>query len=174
MEWTGARYADGPTAQVRTWVDAAPRRVWELVSDVDLMPSLSAELQSIEWVDGATCPALGARFVGRSTHEALGEWSTTSCVVEFEPPRVFAWEVQGFDAPSARWRFTVESADGGTWLQEWMRMGPGRSGLSLAIDRMPEKEQKIVFVRMREFERNMTATVEAIKELAEGAARVDA
>ncbi|MGP4016933.1 SRPBCC family protein [Saccharopolyspora sp. 5N708] len=174
MEWTGARYADGPTAQVRTWIDATAQRVWELVSDVELMPSLSAELQSIEWVDGASGPALGVRFVGRSTHEALGEWSTTSRVVEFEPPRVFAWAVQGPDAPTATWRFTIESADGGTWLHEWMRMGPGRSGLSLAIDRMPEKEQKIVFVRMREFETNMTATVEGIKKLAEGAGRVDA
>jgi hypothetical protein len=32
---------------------------------------------------------------------------------------------------------------------------------------MPEKEQKIVFVRMREFERNMTVTLEKIKKLAE-------
>jgi len=32
---------------------------------------------------------------------------------------------------------------------------------------MPEKEQKIVFVRMREFERNMTVTLEQIKKLAE-------
>ena len=29
-------------------------------------------------------------------------------------------------------------------------MGPARSGLSHAIDRMPDKEQKIVFVRLRE------------------------
>lgn len=41
-------------------------------------------------------------------------------------------------------------------------------GLSYAIDRMPEKEQKIVFVRLREFERNITATLDAIKDLAEG------
>jgi hypothetical protein len=33
---------------------------------------------------------------------------------------------------------------------------------------MPEKEQKIVFVRMREFEQNMTTTLEHIKHLAEG------
>jgi hypothetical protein len=49
-----------------------------------------------------------------------------------------------------------------------MQMGPGRSGLSLAIDRMPEKEQKIVFVRMREFEKNMQFTLEQIKRLAQG------
>jgi len=48
-----------------------------------------------------------------------------------------------------------------------MQMGPARSGLSLAIDQMPDKEQKIVFVRMREFERNITATLEQIKKLAE-------
>jgi hypothetical protein len=48
-----------------------------------------------------------------------------------------------------------------------MQLGPARSGLSFAIDRMPDKEQKIVFVRMREFEQNMTLTVKHIKELAE-------
>ncbi|HTF46583.1 MAG TPA: SRPBCC family protein, partial [Pseudonocardia sp.] len=57
----------------------------------------------------------------------------------------------------------------GTRLREWMQMGPGRSGLSFAIDRMPEKEQKIVFVRMREFEANMSATLAAIKERVESA-----
>jgi hypothetical protein len=48
-----------------------------------------------------------------------------------------------------------------------MQMGPARSGLSFAIDRMPDKEQKIVFVRMRELERNITVTLEQIKALAE-------
>ncbi|WP_456156747.1 hypothetical protein [Streptomyces mirabilis] len=71
--------------------------------------------------------------------------------------------------PTAIWRFSLEPQDGGTLLREWMRMGPARSGLSFAIDRMPEKEQKIVFVRMREFEANMIATIEGIKKLAEGA-----
>ena len=45
--------------------------------------------------------------------------------------------------------------------------GAGPVGLSFAIDRMPDKEQKIVFVRMREFERNITVTLERIKALAE-------
>lgn len=167
MEWTGARYADTPTVEVRTWVDAPPERVWALVSDIGLMPAMSDELQSVEWVDGATGPAVGARFLGRSKHEALGEWATTSEIVEFEPGRVFAWAVGDPAEPSATWRFRVEPRDGGTELSQWMRLGPGRSGLSLAIDRMPEKEQKIVFVRMREFERNMTATLECLKKRAE-------
>jgi uncharacterized membrane protein len=167
MEWTGARYADIPTAEVRTWIDAPPQRVWEIVSDVELMPTMSSELQSVEWLDGACGPSVGARFIGRSKHEALGEWSTTSHVIECEAPRVLAWAVEGPCNPTAIWRFRLEPKDGGTELSQWMQMGPARSGLSFAIDRMPEKEQKIVFVRMREFEQNMTSTLGHIKRLAE-------
>jgi uncharacterized protein YndB with AHSA1/START domain len=167
MEWTGARYADVPTVEVETWIDAPPGRVWAVVSDVELMPSMSRELQSIEWVDGAAGPALGAKFVGHSKHKDLGAWSTTSHVVRYEPERVFAWAVDNPDNPTAVWRFQLAPKDGGTQLSEWMQMGPARSGLSYAIDRMPDKEQKIVFVRMREFERNITAALEQIKKLAE-------
>jgi uncharacterized protein YndB with AHSA1/START domain len=168
MEWTGARYADTPTVEVRTWIDASPQRVWQVVSNVELMPTLSTELQSVEWLDGSTGPAVGARFVGHNKHDALGEWSTTSHVIECEPERVFAWAVDDPTNPTAIWRFRLEPKDGGTELSQWMQMGPGRSGLSLAIDRMPEKEQKIVFVRMREFEKNMQFTLEQIKRLAQG------
>jgi uncharacterized membrane protein len=168
MEWTGTRYADNPTVQVQTWIGASPRRVWELVSDIELMPTMSQELQSVEWLDGASEPAVGAKFIGRSKHESLGEWATTSHVIECEPERVFAWAVEDPANPTAIWRFRLEPKNGGTELSEWMQMGPARSGLSFAIDRMPEKEQKIVFVRMREFERNMAATLAHIKKLAEG------
>ncbi|MFJ2766609.1 SRPBCC family protein [Streptomyces sp. NPDC087300] len=171
MEWTGARYAEGPTVEVSGRIAASPEQVWELVSDIGLMPELSTELRSVAWLDGASGPACGARFTGRSGHPSLGEWETTSYVVECAAPRVFAWAVSDPEQPSATWRFTLTArADGGTELTQWMRMGPGRSGLSHAIERMPDKEQKIVFVRLREFERSMTATVEAIKELAEGTA----
>ena len=167
MEWTGARYADKPVVQVRIWIDAPPARVWGLVSDIELMPAMSSELQSVEWLDGATGPAAGARFLGRSRHEAMGEWEATSQVVEFEPEQVFGWAVGDPANPSARWRFRLEPKDRGTELSEWMQIGPARSGLSFAIDRMPDKEQKIVFVRMREFERNITATLDQIKARAE-------
>jgi uncharacterized membrane protein len=168
MEWTGARYADKPTVEVETRIEASPEQVWGFVTDVSLMPELSTELQSVEWQDDATGPSLGARFVGRSKHDALGEWATTSHVVEYEPFKTFAWAVENPADPTAIWRFTIEPDGDGTLLKEWMQLGPGRSGLSFAIDRMPDKEQKIVFVRMREFEGNMAATLDAIKKLVEG------
>lgn len=168
MEWTGARYADKPTVEVQTWIDASPSRVWQVVSDVDLMPTMSDELQAVEWLDGATAASVGARFVGRNKHESLGEWATTSHVVECDFERAFAWAVEDRDNPTATWRFSLHEKDGGTLLTQWMQLGPGRSGLSFAIDRMPDKEQKIVFVRMREFEQNMTVTLGHVKRLAEG------
>lgn len=169
MEWTGARYADRPTVEVETIIDAPPEQIWKLVADVELMPSMSSELQRIEWQDGASGPSVGATFVGYSSHPALGDWNSTSTVLEYDEPRVFTWAVMSGDEPAATWRFTLEPGEGGTALRQWMRMGPGRSGLSFAIDEMPDKEQKIVFVRLREFEANMTATIAAIKERVENA-----
>ena len=170
MEWTGARFADKPTVEVPIEIDAPPERVWAIVSDIEVMPGASRELQAVEWLDGRSGPGLGARFAGHNRHEAFGEWSTTSVIVEYDPPRVFAWAVGDPEQPAAVWRFSLEPRDGGTLLREWVRVGPGRSGLSVAIEQMPDKEQKIVFVRLREFEANMAATLAAIKKRAEGAA----
>ncbi|QZA17917.1 SRPBCC family protein [Mycobacterium malmoense] len=171
VEWTGARYADKPTVEASTWIDADPARVWSLVSDVELMPSLSNELQSVEWVGGADKPRVGARFVGHNEHQAFGQWSTTSQIVSYDEPREFAWAVGDSDNPAATWRFRLAPRDGGTVLSYWMQMGPGRSGLSVAIDSMPDKEQKIVFVRLREFETAIGRTLAAIKRLAEHGVR---
>lgn len=167
VEWTGARYADAPTVEASTWIDADPARVWGLVSDIELMPAFSSELQSVQWADGADGPRVGARFVGHNEHDAFGQWSTTSHIVACHQQREFAWAVGELDNPSATWRFRLTPRDGGTTLSYWMQMGPGRSGLSAAIDSMPDKEQKIVFVRMREFEAAISKTLAALKRLAE-------
>ena len=112
-------------------------------------------------------PALGARFVGRSRHEALGAWETTSWVNRYEPPRAFGWAVSDPDQPSATWWFELEEEEGGVRLRQCARMGPAPSGLSIAIAAMPDKEERIVARRLQEFERNMLATLEGIKQLAE-------
>jgi len=171
VEWTGARYADTPTVENSIWIAADPARVWSLVSDIKLMPTLSSELKSVEWADGSDGPRVGARFVGHNEHDAFGQWSTTSQIVSCSEPNEFAWAVGEANYPSSTWRFRLAPHDDGTTLSFWMRMGPGRSGLSVAIDSMPDKEEKIVFVRMREFEAAVSNTLAAIKRLAEQGAR---
>jgi uncharacterized protein YndB with AHSA1/START domain len=169
MEWTGQVYADTPTVAAEIYVEAPPERVWSLVSDIFLMPGLSTELRQVEWLGGATGPALGHRFTGRNANPMLGEWETVSTIVACDEPRCFAWAVGDPDHPSTTWRFTLRADGPGTVLEQWAQMGPGRSGLNLAIDAMPDKEQKIVFVRLREMEAGLTSNLAAIKALAEQA-----
>jgi len=169
MEWTGQVYADTPVVAAQIDIEAPPERVWPLVSDIFLMPGLSGELQEVAWLDGVTGPAVGCRFAGRNANAALGSWETVSTVVECDEPRCFAWVVGDPGHPSTSWRFTLRPGGAGTVLEQWMQMGPARSGLSLAIDAMPDKEAKIVFVRLRELEGAMKHNLAAIKELAERA-----
>jgi len=169
MEWTGQVYADAPTAAAGIRIDAPPERVWGMVSDIFLMPQLSSELQEVAWLDGVTGPAVGHRFTGRSAHPAMGEWETVSTVTECDPPHRFAWVVGDPAHQSATWRFTLKPDGAGTLLEQWYQMGPARSGLNIAIDAMPDKEAKIVFVRLREHEASMKHNLEVIKEMAEKA-----
>ena len=48
-----------------------------------------------------------------------------------------------------------------------MQVGPARSGISFAIDAMPDKESKILHRRLAEHSANMQATLAGIKKLAE-------
>ena len=172
MEWTGQVYADAPTAAAEIRIEAPPERVWKLVSDIFLMPQLSSELQEVAWLDGdpeTTGPAAGRRFTGRSAHPAMGEWETVSTVTECDPPHRFAWAVGDPAHQSATWRFTLKPDGTGTLLEQWYQMGPARSGLNIAIDAMPDKEAKIVFVRMREHESGMRHNLAEIKNRAERA-----
>jgi hypothetical protein len=159
-------------------VEATTAHVWELVTDIELPSRLSGELQRVEWLDGATEPVLGACFAGDNHHDALGEWRTTSQVVQLDPERVFAWAVLDSEGhfgeprtdpsvPMATWRFELEPDNGGTHLRQSARLGPARSGLSQAIDRMPQKEEKLVAHRLAELRAAIEVTLSVIKTLAE-------
>jgi uncharacterized protein YndB with AHSA1/START domain len=162
------RYADGPTVEVEVLVAASAERVWELVSDIDLPARFSGEFVGGTWLDDG--PALGARFVGRNQHPAIGEWETTSFVTRYEPPHAFGWCVSDVDSPSASWWFEIEPQPGGVRLRQGMRMGPAPSGLNVAIDAMPDKEERIIARRLEEHAANMRATLEGVKALAEDGA----
>ncbi len=155
-----------PATEVSTTIAATPTRVWQLVSDIELMPTLSTELQSVEWLCGDG-PGLGAKFVGRNRHSAMGEWTTQSEVIEWDAPRAFAWAVGGRERPAAIWRFTLTPTDYGTTLTYRVQLGPGTSGVTLLVGREPDRAQMIVAARLRQFDEAMTATVHGIKTLAE-------
>ena len=161
------RYADCPTAEVETIIEAAPATVWRLVSDITLPARFSSELQAAEWLDQPATPAAGARFTGRSYHPAIGTWETTCTIGPYEPGQIFGWAVGDPRHPSSRWCFTLSQEGNGTRLRMSMQMGPARSGINLAIDARPDMESKILHRRLAEHRANMQATLAGIKELAE-------
>jgi hypothetical protein len=164
------RYADCPSTEAELLIDAPPAVVWPLVCDIQTPARFSSEFQGGEWLDGATGPALGARFRGHNFHEARGSWHTESTICEFEPERAFGWAVGDPARPAAHWRFILEPAGTGTRIRQWMQMGPGESGISELIEQMPDKEHRILRRRLAEHQANMTATLAGIKADAEAAA----
>ncbi|POX43493.1 SRPBCC family protein [Streptomyces sp. Ru73] len=172
------RYADGPTAECEIRIAAAPPRVWELISDIGLPARTSPELQRVEWLDGATAPVVGARFAGHNHHPKIGEWRTVSELVAVDPGREFGWAVLDtagrFGTPAtgpeqslATWRFVLDAAPGGVLLRHSVRIGPGASGLSTVIARMPDREEQLIEARLAELRKGMTAVLEGVKALAE-------
>jgi Polyketide cyclase / dehydrase and lipid transport len=163
------RYADSPTARAEVHVDAPPVVVWPLISDITLPARFSTELTGAEWAEGTAGPCAGARFTGHSQHPAVGAWQTTCTVVAFDEPRAFSWVVEDLDRPAARWGFELEPDGGGTLVRQWAVLGPGPSGLTPAIEAMPDREEQIVARRLAEHEANMQRCLAGIKELAERA-----
>ena len=132
---------------------AAPlERVWELISDVTLLPRFSTELQHAQWAEGFDTPALGAQFLGTNRHPAIGEWTTTSHIVEFEPPRLFGWAVGDPEMCAATWQFATDPIPQGTRLHYTARLGPGRSGVTMLIEREPHRADEIVARRLAQWE----------------------
>src|SRR3989442_3728027 len=91
---------------------APPDRVWQLISDVTQIGRYSPETYEAEWVDGATGPAVGARFRGRNRKGRL-KWSTKATVTATDPGREF-----GFETGDTRWRYQMQPSGGGTDLVE--------------------------------------------------------
>lgn len=164
------RLADGPGTVAEVDVDAPPGEVWAHVTDLGLPARFSEEFQGATWDDPERGPGLGARFVGRNTHPAIGEWEVPCFVDAYGERRVFGWRTSDVDNPGARWRFELEPIAGATRLRFLLTIGPGPSGITMAIAGQPDKEARILSRRVGEHHANMTRVVEGIKAASESSA----
>jgi uncharacterized protein YndB with AHSA1/START domain len=105
---------------VTVQMDAPPERVWELITDVTRIGEFSPETFDGEWLDGATGPAVGARFRGHVKRNGRGPTYWTTCTItECEPNRAFAFAVGGAGAKAVNtWRFQLEPSGDGTLVTE--------------------------------------------------------
>ena len=107
------------TGRVDTFVAAPVDAVWRVVSDVTRVGEWSHECRRVEWLDGATTAAPGARF--RGTNKAgPWTWSRINEIVVADRPRTLSWRtVPTLLFPdSSEWRIELEPVDGGTRITQ--------------------------------------------------------
>jgi Polyketide cyclase / dehydrase and lipid transport len=98
-------------------INASPDEVFRTVTDLPAMGRLSPENTGGEWLNGATGPAVGAKFKGTNANGAKS-WTTTVTVVEFSPPSAFAFEVNVGPAKVARWAYAIDATPAGSRVTE--------------------------------------------------------
>ena len=156
-----------PGVTVEIDIAATPEIVWELVSDINISARFSTEFQGADWVD-SDGPREGASFVGRNERSDVDrKWETTSWVVACEAPKVFAWNVNDRDEPSAQWGFELEKIPGGTRLRQRFILGRRLSATGHAMVDNPEKAAQILASRQEHHKGNMMLNLQGIKEIAE-------
>ena len=104
---------------VTVHMEAEPQAIWDLVSDVTKIGRYSPETFEAEWLDGATGPAVGARFRGHVKRNGIGPTYWTTCSVqECEPGRAFTFGVGPPDKALSVWGYRMEPAEHGTDVTE--------------------------------------------------------
>ena len=163
------KISEGPGVTVEVDIDAPPAKVWALVTDINIGAQFSEEFQGAEWAPGFEKLELGARFIGTNKHPKIGEWQTTSTVTELEENERYGWAVgEDEETAAARWRWEIDELHGRRCrLRHTVRLGPGSSGLTPAIEAMPDKEALIVGRRQEEHLANIKRCVDGVKALAE-------
>ena len=160
---------EGPGVTVELDIDASPAKVWSLISDINVGARFSEEFQGATWIEPSVGPDLGAQFIGTNKHPKIGEWQTTSTITELKENELFGWAVGDEEEnAAARWRWEIDELHGQRCrLRHTVRLGPGPSGLTPAIEAMPDKEALIIARRQQEHLANMRHCVQGVKALAE-------
>jgi uncharacterized membrane protein len=101
-------------------IEAPAERIYALVSDLPRMGEWSPECRRVEWLDGSSGPAEGARFVGHNQGGPRGlmKWSREGRVVTADPGREFAFATQEGGHEGTEWRYRMEPVAGGTRVTE--------------------------------------------------------
>jgi carbon monoxide dehydrogenase subunit G len=152
--------AEGVEGQATVHVNAPPEKVYAMISDVTRMGEWSPETYKCEWVEGATGPAVGARFKG-SNKRGILRWSTKPTVKVADAGKEFTFETGRTGKEDTRWSYRLAPKDGGTELTESFEAL--RYILFFKIVSPPK-------MRKRQLQENIEQTVQRIKRAAEGSA----
>jgi hypothetical protein len=107
-------------------MSAPAEKIWNLIADVRNTGKFFPEVMEAEWLDGASGPALGARFGGHVKRNEIGPvYWTTRRVTACEPGREFGFDVLVGDTAANTWHYKLTAAP----------RSPSRSGCRTASSR---------------------------------------
>jgi hypothetical protein len=104
--------------QVQLHVRAEPETIYALVADVTRTPEFSPEIVECRWLDGATGPAVGARFKARNKMPNRPTFSNKPIVTITEPGRTFAFSRTEPFGGTVEWRYDFEPDGNDTIVTE--------------------------------------------------------
>jgi uncharacterized protein YndB with AHSA1/START domain len=104
--------------QLTVHIDAPPEAVYALVADVTRTPEWSPEILRCTWLDGATGPAVGARFEAVNKAGRGPAWKNRPVVTAADPGRRFAFSRTEKFSGTLDWRYTLEPDGDGTRVTE--------------------------------------------------------
>jgi uncharacterized protein YndB with AHSA1/START domain len=106
-------------------MNAPAEKIWDLVSDVTQIGRYSPETFDAEWLEGATGPAVGAKFRGHVKRNGKGPIYWTTCtVLASEPGKEFTFGVGPSDKPLNVWSYTMAPSGDGTDVTESFTLSP--------------------------------------------------
>ena len=142
-------------------MNASPGQIWGLVSDVTRIGSYSPETFEAEWLDGATGPAVGAKFRGHVKRNGKGPIYWTTCVVTTcVPDSAFGFDVLTGDKPTNTWTYRIAPAGDGSDVTEsfqladnvllkiywallgWTRGKTNRNGMQATLEAIKAEVEK--------------------------------
>src|SRR5262245_16054464 len=101
-------------------VSAPAEAIYDLVAEITRMGEWSPETAQVEWIEGSTGPAVGARFVGHNISGPFDflKWSRKGTVLAADRGREFAFATEEGGREGTLWRYRFEPVDGGTRVTE--------------------------------------------------------
>ncbi len=132
-------------------IRATPAEVYRIISDPTVMTGFAEEAYRARWLDGATAPAVGARFRGYN-RKGLRRWVTMCRVTDADLDRCFAYEVATIPlrVPISRWQYDIAPTADGCVVTEtnWLRVPlwfiPFAITVTGTVDRMGANNAHIV------------------------------
>jgi ligand-binding SRPBCC domain-containing protein len=154
------------TREASVVVRADAGRVWSMVTDVTRMGEWSPETEGAEWIDGATGPAVGARFKARNTGGRL-KWSNAPVVTAADPGVEFSFARSEPFGGTILWRHRfVPEGSGTRVIESYAVVRPiGRVGWFIIGTLAGLKD------RRSELRASMAASLDRLAELVEAPVR---